>query len=73
MGSMDETSRAGEGTSRSATRPGRRELVAQQLARSDQHWTRAVTELREGLIGMAGELDDLERRVRDLESPPRDG
>ena len=65
---MGSTSRAEERLASDAVRPSRREILDRQLARSDLHWARAVTELRESLIGMAGDLDELEQRVRSLES-----
>ena len=49
-------------------RRARRQILDRRLARSDEYWARAVIELREGLIGMATQLDELDRRVRDLES-----
>jgi hypothetical protein len=45
------------------------DIVRSQLARTDAEWAKAVSELREVLIGIAGELDLLEARVRELESP----
>jgi hypothetical protein len=57
---------------RSACQPRHRsrvDIVRSQLARTDAEWAKAVSELREVLIGIAGELDLLEARVRELESP----
>jgi len=45
----------------------RREIVRRGLARSDLDWAKAVTGLREALLGMSGQLDALEQRVADLE------
>ena len=67
MGSDDRSAGSGGEPVESARR-GRRQILDRQLARSDEYWARAVTELREGLIGMAAQLDELDRRVRELES-----
>lgn len=57
----------------SPAKASRRDLVAGHLARSDQYWDKAVTELREALVAMASDVDDLDKRVRDLESHATNG
>ena len=63
-----ETHPSGAGADGVSARSTRRALVERHLARSDDYWTRAVIELRESLLEMAGDLDELRRRVRELES-----
>jgi hypothetical protein len=43
------------------------DIVRAQLDRTNSEWNRATAQLRDVLVGLAGEIDGLDRRVRELE------
>ncbi len=45
------------------------EIVRAQLDRTNVEWNRATAQLREVLVGLASEMDALDRRVSELETP----
>jgi hypothetical protein len=45
----------------------RQDIIRAQLRKADAEWSDALRELREALLGMAGEIDSLQRRVAKLE------
>ncbi len=44
------------------------EIVREQLARTNVQWNNATAELREVILGLAAEIEMLDKRVRRLEA-----
>lgn len=43
------------------------DIVRAQLDRTNTEWNRATAQLRDVLVGLAGEIEELDRRVKELE------